>query len=404
MTNPLLDRLPQYPFDRLRALLDGTDPPDGIAPLALSIGEPQHPTPPMIAEALTANAHLWNRYPPVDGTPEFRQAVADWLARRYALPDGALDADAQVLPVAGTREALYLVASLAVPAGETHTGNRRPIVVMPNPHYHIYAGSAIMAGADIVYAPATRESGFLPDLGALDEPTLDRAALVYLCSPANPQGAIADLDYLRTAVRLARAHDFVLVMDECYAEIYDRAPPPGALQVCLGDEDPLGIDNVIVFHSLSKRSSAAGLRSGFVAGDPDLIAKFKGLRSYSAAGVPLPSLAASARLWRDEAHVEENRAQYRAKFDLAEKILGGRFGFYRPAGGFFLWLDVGDGEAATRRLWAEAGLRVLPGAYLSHDGSSPDGGNPGSPYIRVALVHDLATLEDALQRLDRVLR
>lgn len=401
MLNPYLGNLPGNPFDRLRALLDGVAPPADLRPLVLSVGEPQHPTPPMIDEALAANGHLWHRYPPLDGTPEFRAAVGAWLARRYALPDGAFDADRQVLPVAGTREALFLMAGLVVPGPLAGIPNERPVVVMPDPHYHVYTGAAVMSGADSVFAPAVRDTGFLPDLDALDADTLRRAALVYLCSPANPQGAAAGLDYLRAAVRLARRHDFVLAMDECYAEIYDRAPPPGALQACVDSSGAADFTNVVVFHSLSKRSSAAGLRSGFVAGDPVLIDKFRWLRSFGGPTVPTPVLIASTRLWQDEAHVEENRALYRAKFDVAERLLGGSLGFYRPPGGFFLWLDVGDGEAAAKRLWAEAALRVLPGAYLAHGG---DGANPGAPYIRVALVHDPATATEALERMARVLR
>ena len=395
MVNPRLDRLPGYPFARLRTLLDGVDPPAGVEPLALSVGEPQHGPPPMLAETLAANAHLWGRYPPIGGTPGFRDAVASWLVRRYGLADGAIDPATQILPVAGTREALFMAAALALPDGR---GGATPAVLIPNPHYHVYAGSAAMAGAEAVFLPATRETGFLPDLAAVDEATLARTALFYLCSPANPQGAAAGLDYLKTAVRLARDHDFVLCVDECYAEIYGGEPPPGAVQACAA----LGYGNVLVFHSLSKRSSAPGLRSGFVAGDPALIEKFKRLRDVGGATVPLPVMAASEALWRDDAHVEENRALYRAKFDAAEALLAGRFGFYRPDGGFFLWLDVGDGEAAARRLWAEAGLRVLPGAYLAHD--DRDGHNPGAAFIRVALVHDQATTTEALERLLSILR
>jgi succinyldiaminopimelate transaminase len=396
MLNPRIDALPDYPFDRLRALLSDFAPPASLPPLALSVGEPQHEAPALIAETLAQNAHLWGRYPPVDGTPEFREAVAAWLTRRYRLPAGAVDPARHVLPVAGTREALYMVADLAVPA--TKNG-RRPAVLMPNPFYHVYGGAGVMAGAEVVYLPATRDSGFLPDLARLDDDLLARTALLYLCSPANPQGSVADADYLERVIALARAHDIVLAMDECYAEIYDRTPPTGALEVAaaLGS----GLENILVFHSLSKRSSAPGLRSGFVAGDPALIAKFRRLRSYAGATVPMPVLAASAALWREESHVEANRALYRAKFDLADQILNGRFGYVRPPGGFFLWLDVGDGEQAARTLWREAALRVLPGAYLGRPDAA--GVNPGVSYIRVALVHDRATTADALHRLVKVL-
>jgi succinyldiaminopimelate transaminase len=395
MANDRLDLLPDYPFQRLRDLIDGHAPPAGLAPIVMSIGEPRHAPPPVVARTLADNAALWGRYPPVDGSPDFRRAVADWLTRRFRLPEGMVAPDRHVLPVAGTREALYMVSQLLVPSQKA---GRPPVVAMPNPFYQVYAGGAVMAGAEPLYLPATRATGFLPDLGAVPPETWARTAALFLCSPANPQGAVADRAYLAKAIELARTFDFVLVMDECYAEIYRDEPPPGALEACAAAGD--GFANVLVFHSLSKRSSVPGLRSGFVAGDPDLIALFARLRSYGGAGVPEPTLAASAALWRDEAHAAENRALYRAKFDVAERLLGGRLGFYRPAGGFFLWLEVGDGEAAALRLWREAALRVLPGAYLA---MGEGAANPGRAFIRVALVHDAATVEEGLGRLARVL-
>jgi aspartate/methionine/tyrosine aminotransferase len=370
-------------------------------PILMSVGEPQHQPPPLLTETLAAHAHEWNKYPPMAGTPELRQAIADWLCRRYRLPAGALDADRNVLTLAGTKEGLYLLSSLVVPRRK---GGGRPVVLVPNPYYLVYNGAATMAGADAVFLDATRENGFMPDLAAVPRAILERTALFYLCSPANPQGTIASLDYLKEAIRLARLYDFVLAVDECYAEIYDRTPPPGALEACaalgLGAGDEL-FDRVVVFHSLSKRSSAAGLRSGFVAGDPRLIGQFKHLRDYGGCQVPLPIQWAATALWRDEAHVEENRARYRRKFDVAEAAIAGRFGFYRPDGGFFLWLDVGDGEAATVRLWREAAIRVLPGGYTARAAHGRD--NPGSRYIRLAIVHDEATLEAAFARIRRVL-
>ena len=396
MLNPLLDRLTDYPFDRLRALLDGITPPAELRPLVLSVGEPRHPPPPMVAETLARNAADWGRYPPVEGTPAFRRAAAGWLRRRYDLPEGLVDPDRHILPVAGTREALFLIAQVTVPAGKD---GRPPLVLMPNPFYQVYFGAAVFAHAEPVFLPATQASGFMPDLAAVDEAVLARTAMLTLCSPANPQGAVASAALLQQAVRLARTCGFVLCVDECYADIWDAEAPTGALAACaaLGG----GLDNVVVFHSLSKRSSVPGLRSGFVAGDARLIAAFRRLRSFGGATLPLPVLAASAALWDDDAHAADNRALYRAKFDLAEQLLGRRFGFARPAGGFFLWLDVGDGEAAARALWQQAAMRVLPGAYLAKD--CEDGGNPGRRYIRVALVDDLAGSEDALRRLLNVL-
>ncbi|MGC2415526.1 MAG: aminotransferase class I/II-fold pyridoxal phosphate-dependent enzyme [Stellaceae bacterium] len=394
--NPQLDTLSDYPFEALRTLLNPVTPVVNDAPILMSVGEPQHQPPALLAETLAAHAHEWNKYPPMVGTPELRQAIADWLGRRYHLPQGALDPDRHILNLAGTKEGLYLVSGLVVPRRKA---GRRPVVLVPNPYYLVYNGAATMAGADAVFLDATRENGFMPDLAAIPRETLERTALFYLCSPANPQGTVASADYLKQAISLARQYDFVLAVDECYAEIYDRTPPAGALEACaaLGQ----GFDQVVVFHSLSKRSSAAGLRSGFVAGDPRLIGHFKHLRDYGGCQVPLPIQAAATALWRDEAHVEENRALYRRKFDIAEAALAGRFGFYRPEGGFFLWLDVGDGEAAALRLWREAAIRGLPGGYTARASAGRD--NPGGRYIRLAIVHDEVTLDTAFARIRRVL-
>lgn len=396
MLNPRLDLLADYPFDRLRALLDGIQPPAELEPMVLSVGEPRHSPSPIVHEVVAANSGLWGRYPPVDGTPEFRGAVAGWLNRRYALPEGLVDADRHILPVAGTREALFLMAAVAIP--EERAGSR-PIVLMPNPFYQVYFGAAVMSGAEPVYLPATPETGNLPDLARLDDATLERTALMYLCSPANPQGAAADRAFLEKAIGLARRFDFVLAVDECYGDIYDHQPPCGALEACaaLGR----GVDNLVVFHSLSKRSSVPGLRSGFVAGDSQLISAFRRLRSFGGASVPLPLLAASTALWSDDRYPELNRALYREKLDAAERILENRFGFYRPQGGFFLWLNVGDGEKAAKKLWAEGALRVLPGAFLAKSGAS--GANPGANYVRVALIDDLPSTQEALRRLVNIL-
>ena len=400
LLNQQLDTLSDYPFESLRTLLNPVTPRVNDAPILMSVGEPQHQPPALLTETLAAHAHEWNKYPPMQGTPELRQTIVDWLTRRYRLPGGALNADKNVLTLAGTKEGLYLVSSLVVPRDKA---GQRPVVLVPNPYYLVYNGAATMAGADAVFLDATRDNGFLPDLDAIPSAVLERTALFYLCSPANPQGTVAGLDYLKQAIRLARRYDFVLAVDECYAEIYDRAPPPGALEACaaLGPGENSLFDNVVVFHSLSKRSSSAGLRSGFVAGDSRLIGSYAHLRSYGGCQVPLPIQAAATALWRDEAHVEENRVLYRRKFDIAETAIGGRYGFYRPDGGFFLWLDVGDGEAAALRLWREAAIRVLPGGYTAR--AANGGVNPGQQYIRLAIVHDDATLEEAFARIRRVL-
>lgn len=397
MLNDRLGALLDYPFTRLSQLLADRTPPAGIAPVNLSVGDPQHPVPALVGEALATAAGLWNRYPPVNGTDEWRQAVGDWLIRRYGEGGRLIDPDTAALPLSGSREGLFLLAQTVTP--ERPPG-RPAAMLMPCPFYAVYVGAAALAGAEPVFLPAGPETGFLPDLDRLDGTLLDRTSLFFLCSPANPQGAAAGIPYLQKALSLARRHGFVLAVDECYSEIYDRVPPPGALEAAAGF-DGGRLDNLIVFNSQSKRSSAAGLRSGFVAGDPAIVAAFRRLRGYAHAGMPLPVQAAAAALWRDEAHVEENRALYRAKFDAAERIFGNGLGFYRPDGGFFLWLDVGDGVDATTRLWREQAIRVLPGAYISRP--QADGGDPGRSYVRVALVHDLGVVGDALTRMKATL-
>lgn len=394
MHNDRLDTLTDYPFDRLRQLLRGIDPPSSEAPVLMHIGEPKHEPPAMIAPIVAEHADDWRRYPPPNGTPVFRQTVVEWLNRRYRLPGDMLDPARHVALVAGTREALFLTALTAVP---TAKNGRTPAVLMPNPFYQVYLGAAELAGAEPVLLPASAANGFQPDFAALSPELLDRTALAYLNTPSNPQGSIAGLEKLTDAIRLARRHDFILAVDECYAEIYTASPPPGGLEACVALDG--SCDNVLVFHSLSKRSSAPGLRSGFVAGDPVFMGRFLGLRQYAGALVPLPVVAASCALWRDEAHVEVNRALYREKFALAGQILGDRPAT-RPAGGFYLWLDVGDGESAAQDLWAKAAIQVMPGAYLAR---CQDAGNPGAAYIRAALVHDLDTTRAALSRVAEIL-
>jgi aspartate/methionine/tyrosine aminotransferase len=394
--NPRIDRLGEYAFTKLNQLLAPLQPRANTTPIVMSVGDPMHPVPPFVAEVIAKNAPLWNRYPTMMGTQGYRDAVAAWLTRRYSLPAGMISADRHILPLAGTKEGLFLVAQVAVP--ETKAG-KPPLCLLPNPYYNVYSGGGVMAGAEPHYLDATKATGFLPDLDVIPEDVLARAAIFYLCSPANPQGAIASLDYFKKAIGLARQYDFLLVVDECYAEIYDKAPPPGGLEACA----KLGADfaNVVVFHSLSKRSSAAGMRMGFIAGDADVIKRFAEIRSYGGCQVPLPIQEAATALWREETHVTENRALYVSKVDTAERVLKGKFGFYRPPGGFFLWLDVGDGEKATLKLWQEAGVRTLPGGYLGR--INERGVNPSAQYIRVALVHDDATIADGLERMVRVL-
>jgi N-succinyldiaminopimelate aminotransferase len=389
---PPLDFRAAYPFGLLNELLQGIAPRANREPILLHIGEPQHEPPALIAETIARHSRDWGRYPPAAGTPQFRAAAKHWLVRRYGLRENMIDADRMIVPVPGTREALFFAALALMPLAKA---GARPMLMMPNPYYHVYAGAAIGSRSEPVYLAAGREQGFLPDLTAIPAAVLARAGLFFLCSPANPQGAIADLAYLKHAIELARRYGFVLVVDECYAEIFDRKKPPGVLEAAA--ELGQGFGNLLAFHSLSKRSSAPGLRCGFVCGAGELIEPLRLLLGRGGAGVPLPALAAGAALYGEETHVDANRTLYRAKFDLADRILGTRRGYYRPEGGFFLWLEVGDDIDVTRRLWREAAIKVLPGSFLAQTDAA--GRNPGKGYIRVALVYDLATTEAALTQI-----
>jgi len=385
--------LPDYPFPRLRRLLDGVAP--GGPELSMSIGEPRHAPPALIAETIAAHAGEFGRYPPNEGAPELREAIAGWIERRYG---ATLDPGRQIVALNGTREGLFNAALALCP--EEKAGGR-PAALIPNPFYQAYGAAALAVGAEPVYAPATAETGFLPDYAGLPAALLDRVALAYVCSPSNPQGAVADEAWWRTLLALAERHDFRVLADECYSEIWRNAPPPGALAAARAmGADP---ERLVVFHSLSKRSSAPGLRAGFAAGGALAIGAIVRLRSYGGAPVPLPLQRAAAALWRDEAHVEANRCLYRARFDAADRLLGDLPGYASPPAGFFLWLDVtaqGGDEAATLRLWREAGVRVLPGSYL---GRETAGSNPGAGYIRVALVAPIDETERGLRAIRAVL-
>ncbi|MFC3674635.1 aminotransferase class I/II-fold pyridoxal phosphate-dependent enzyme [Ferrovibrio xuzhouensis] len=404
MLNPRLDLLSDYPFARLRALLDHEPTPAGLDVVNLSIGEPQHAMPAFVGEHLSRDLGSLSRYPTPNGSPDYRIACAAWLTRRYNLPEGLIEPDRQIVALSGTREGLYMIAQVVVPEKKGPKGER-PLVLMPNPFYQTYVGAAVTAGADPYFVAATPDNGFLPDFAGLPRDVLARTALVYLCSPANPQGTVASIDYMAKLIELAREHDFVIAFDECYAEIYGDVPPTGGMEAAMhlsgGRITPDCLKNVIVFHSLSKRSSVPGLRSGFCSGDPAITQAFIKLRNYGCAGVPMPVIAASAALWREESHVEQNRALYREKFDIAQSIIGNRFGFFRPAGGFYLWLDVGDPEAAALKLWREAGLRTLPGNYLTRPENG--GEKAGKSFLRLALVADVPTTRAALQRFSNTL-
>ena len=387
-----LDELVRSPFARLAHLLDGLTP--GLPAIDLSLGEPKALIPAFLGPTFDAHLAEFGRYPPIKGIPALRQAIAAWLGRRYPLLHGRIDAETHVLPLNGSREGLF---SSIFPALARKPGVERPAVLIPNPFYQAYAAAAAASGAEPEFLPSLAETDFLPELELIDERLLRRTVAFYLCTPSNPQGAVADRGYLARAIALARRFDFLLFADECYSEIYGETPPPGALETAYGETGSLA--NVISFQSLSKRSGLPGLRSGFMAGDPSFIASCLRFRNVACPQVPLPVQHVSVRAWADEEHVELSRALYRENFIVADAILAGRYGYRRPKGSFFLWLNMaafGGGEAAAKTLWKGCGVKVLPGTYLAQ--AEPDGVNPGTDYIRVALVHNADVTRDALTR------
>ncbi|WP_372603746.1 aminotransferase class I/II-fold pyridoxal phosphate-dependent enzyme [Actibacterium sp.] len=378
--------LPEYAFPRLRSLLDSYEP--GGEVMHMTIGEPKHAFPDWVADIIAENIAGFGSYPPNDGSPELCASIVAWLNRRYGV---TVDPATQIMALNGTREGLFN-AALAL-CNETKNG-KQPVVLTPNPFYQVYAVAAAAVGAEPVFVSADPGNGFLPDYASLPADVLDRTAIAYLCSPTNPQGAIADRAYWETLIALAEKHDFRVFADECYSEIYRDTAPVGAMQVAR----EMGADpnRVVIFHSLSKRSNLPGLRSGFVAGGADDIARIKRLRAYAGAPLPLPLQRVAERVWADEAHVEENRRLYREKFTLADQIFDGVPGYAAPQAGFFLWLPVEDSEDAAMKLWLETGVRVLPGAYLARE---VDGQNPGKGFIRVALVAPITEMQRGLIRL-----
>ena len=377
--------LPVATWPRLRGLLDAVQP--GGDPINMTIGDPQHSMPPFLADAMAAQIAGFGGYPNNDGSPALLDAISRWLHRRY----GVTVATTEIMALNGTREGLYNAAMALCP--ETKNG-QTPVILTPNPFYQVYAVAALSVGAEPVYLPATIDTGHLPDFDAVPDDVLDRTAIAYICSPANPQGAVATEDYWRNLIGLAEKHDFKIFADECYSEIWRDTPPVGALQVAQAmGADP---DRVVIFHSLSKRSNLAGLRSGFCASGPRNIAAIRALRAYAGAPLPGPVQAVSALVWDDEDHVTASRALYIEKFEIADRILGNVPGYRSPEAGFFLWLPVADGERAALDLWAKTGVRTLPGAYLSRDAG---GANPGADYIRVALCGPKDDVERGLTRL-----
>ncbi|WP_170336823.1 aminotransferase class I/II-fold pyridoxal phosphate-dependent enzyme [Ruegeria arenilitoris] len=375
--------LPAYAFPRLRALLDHHQP--GGEVVHMTIGEPKHDFPGWVTDIIMENAADFRGYPPNEGSPELRAAITDWIGRRYGV---SLDADANVMALNGTREGLYNAAMALCP--EQKNG-QRPIILCPNPFYQVYMVASISVGAEPFFVPATAATGHLPDYAGLPEDVLNRTAIAYICSPANPQGAVASREYWAELIQLAEKYDFRIFADECYSEIYREEAPTGVLTVA----HELGADpeRITLFNSLSKRSNLAGLRSGLIAGGPETIKRVKQLRAYSGAPLPAPLQAAAAKVWADEVHVQENRALYQEKYAIADEVFAGVQGYMPPEAGFFLWLPVESGEATALKLWQETGVRVLPGAYLSQ---GDPGQNPGEEFIRVAMVAPKTELQRGL--------
>ncbi|MEE4068784.1 succinyldiaminopimelate transaminase [Pseudomonas viridiflava] len=390
--NNAMQLLQPYPFEKLRALLGGVTPNPEKRPVALSIGEPKHRSPDFVAKALADNLDQMAVYPTTLGIPALREAIAGWCTRRFDLPEGWMDPARNVLPVNGTREALFAFTQTVV----NRSGDG--LVISPNPFYQIYEGAAFLAGAQPYYLPCLNENGFNPDFDAVTPDIWKRCQILFLCSPGNPTGALIPVDTLKKLIALADEHDFVIAADECYSELYfdEQTPPPGLLSACveLGRKD---FKRCVVFHSLSKRSNLPGLRSGFVAGDADILKAFLLYRTYHGCAMPVQTQLASIAAWNDEAHVRANRDLYREKFDAVLDILAPVLDVQRPDGGFYLWPNVGTDDAAfCRDLFVDQHVTVVPGSYLSRE---VDGVNPGAGRVRLALVAPLAECIEAAERI-----
>ncbi|MEH6577986.1 MAG: succinyldiaminopimelate transaminase [Amphritea sp.] len=396
--NPDLQKLQPYPFEKLAKLKDAVTPAAELEHIALSIGEPKHPSPAFVMDELTRNLDKLANYPTTAGTIELRQAIADWASRRFKLQPDSLSAEQHVLPVNGTREAIFAFTQAAIE--RSAEGEETPLVVSPNPFYQIYEGAAYLAGAEPYFLNCTADNGFIPDFDAVPEAVWQRCQLLFLCSPSNPTGAVTDFDTLCKLIELSDRYDFILASDECYSEIYldETKPPVGLLEACarLKRHD---YKNCIVFHSLSKRSNLPGLRSGFIAGDATLIQPFLNYRTYHGSAMSLPTQLASIAAWNDEAHVLENRDKYRDKFSAVIEILSPVMDVQQPEASFYLWAatPIADDDFA-QGLFEQQNLTVLPGSYLSRE---IDGLVPGAGYVRMALV---ATLDECVEGAQRIRR
>lgn len=397
--NPDLQKLQPYPFEKLAKLKAEVTPPAELEHIALSIGEPKHPSPEFVMDEFTRNLDKLANYPTTSGLPELRQTIADWATRRFKLEAGTLTGENNVLPVNGTREAIFAFTQAAI--GRTADTEANPLVVSPNPFYQIYEGAAYLSGAEPYYLSCVADNNFVPDFDAVPAEVWQRCQLLYLCSPSNPTGAVTDADTLKKLIALSDEYDFIVASDECYSEIYfdEEHPPVGLLEVCaqLGRND---YKNCIVFHSLSKRSNLPGLRSGFVAGDAELIKPFLSYRTYHGCAMSLPTQLASIAAWNDEAHVLENRDKYRAKFAAVIEILEPVMDVKLPDASFYLWAGtpIADDKFA-QGLFEQQNVTVLPGRYVSREDET--GELPGAGRVRMALV---ATMDECVEAAWRIRR
>lgn len=390
--NQRLELLQPYPFEKLGLLKAQVNAPADLTHIALSMGEPKHPPPAFALQALSANLNGLASYPLTKGLPELRQAIGTWAARRFKLPTDSLDPEAHILPVAGTREALFSFTQACV------TATPGTQVVMPNPFYQIYEGAALLAGAEPYFLNCTAENDFLPDFSTVEEHVWQNCQLLFLCSPGNPTGAVLDISAMQQLIALADRHDFIIASDECYSELYfdEQAPPAGLLQACaqMGRND---YRRCVVFHSLSKRSNLPGLRSGFVAGDADLLKPYLLYRTYHGCALPVPTQLASIAAWQDEKHVVANRELYRQKFAAVIEILSDALPLQMPDAGFYLWAKTPiDDRDFAQQLFAMQNVTVLPGQFLARTTAA---GNPGENRVRMALV---ATLDECIEAAQRI--
>ena len=398
--NPELDKLHPYPFEKLSALKSAVTPNPELEHIALSIGEPKHKAPAFVMQELQQQLSGVSAYPLTKGISELRQAITDWLTQRFNLPADSLNPEQHVIPVNGTREALFAFAQAVVDR------DKNPLIVMPNPFYQIYEGAAYLSGAEPYYINTTSDNNYLPDFDSISDETWARCQLLYICSPGNPTGAVIDKATLQKLINLAEQHDFIIASDECYSEIYfDESNPPVGLLEAAAEMGKTDYSRCVVFHSLSKRSNLPGLRSGFVAGDKNILAKFLKYRTYHGCAMPLHHQKASIKAWQDEKHVEENRALYQKKFTDVLEILEPVLDVKKPDASFYLWTDLSlktnfTDENFAQKLFAEQNITVLPGSYLSREAN---GINPGNQHVRMALVASYDECIEAAQRIRRFL-